>query len=73
MSQMVSISRSHLENLIAKSEALENFAASMAIGHPKFDVYLEKRKPFLQQLYTIKYALQYGCTPSIVSAPSSDN
>lgn len=73
MSQMVSISRSHLENLIDKAEALENFAASMAIGNPKFDAYLVTRKPFLQQLYTIKYALQYGFTPSIVSTPPSDN
>lgn len=73
MSQMVSISRSHLENFIAISEAFENFAANMAIGHSKFAEYLEKRGPFLQQLYTIKYGLQYGCTPGIVSTPSSDN
>lgn len=69
MAQTVTISRPHLEALFNAIEAFEEYTAQASIKACKqvndFDAYLEARRPMLERMFTLKYAVEFGLTPEI--------
>ncbi len=70
MANTVRISKPHLEALLDAVEQFEEYTASTIIASAPstqaFQVYLDTRRPMLQSLYTIKYALKFQINPEIV-------
>lgn len=69
MAQTVTISRPHLEALFNAIEAFEEHCANASIAACKnvddFDAYLAARRPMLQAMFTLKYAVEFGLAPEI--------
>ena len=70
MATTVRISKPHLEALLDAIEQFEEYTANTIIATvpntQAFQVYLDTRRPMLQSLYTIKYALQFQINPEVV-------
>jgi hypothetical protein len=69
MPQTVTIPRPRLEALL---KAIEDFEHAMALQNIKtskdvkeFDAYLAMRKPLLEQMFTLKYAIEFGLAPDV--------
>ena len=69
MAQTVTIPRPRVEALL---KAIEDFEHAMALQNIEtsksveaFDGYLAMRKPLLEQMFSLKYAIQFGMTPEI--------
>jgi len=70
MANAVRISKPHLETLLDAIEQFEKYTTNTIIASAPstqaFQVYLDTRRPMLQSLYIIKYALQFQINPEVV-------
>lgn len=69
MAQTVTIPKPRVEALL---KAIEDFEHAMALQNietsksvEEFDVYLAMRKPLLEQMFTLKYAIEFGLNPDV--------
>jgi hypothetical protein len=69
MAQTVTIPKPRIEALLKAIEDFEHAMARHNIETSKsveaFDVYLAMRKPLLEQMFTLKYAIEFGLNPSV--------
>ena len=69
MTQTVTIPKARIEALLDAIEAFEARCAKQNIriarSTEEFDGYLAMRKPLLEQMFSLKYAIQFGMTPEI--------
>lgn len=72
MADTVRISKPHLEALLNAVEQFEEYTAKSTIAAvpntQAFDAYLAARRPMLESLYEIKFALKFRVNPEIVEA-----
>lgn len=70
MANTVRISQPHLEALLNAIEQFEEYASKTHIATcpsvQAFDAYLDARRPMLQAMYEIKFALKFQINPEIV-------
>ena len=72
MTDKVRISKHHLEALLDAVEQFEEYATNAIIAtapsNQAFQVYLDTRRPMLESLHNIKYALKFRINCDIVEA-----
>ncbi len=70
MASTVRISKPHLEALLNAVEQFEEYTSKTTIATvpnaQAFDAYLAARRPMLESLYTIKFALKFQINPDVV-------
>jgi hypothetical protein len=74
MAQTVTIPKPRVEALL---KAIEDFEHAMALQNIEtsasveaFDVYLAMRKPLLEQMFTLKYAIEFNLNPEVAKVES---